>query len=123
MPGSGFRDHPERINRKGRPKKGQCLTDILNWALDQKKTYTDKKTGEEKEVLLRQLLADKLLYKAINDGDVAAMKYIYDRIDGKPKESVEITRPGDIIPDDPLKSQAEIDQFKKELLIEFQGEQ
>ena len=30
----GFQIHPENINRKGRPKKGQTLTDLLKKHLD-----------------------------------------------------------------------------------------
>jgi hypothetical protein len=39
-----------RINRKGRPKKGQSLIDILNWVLDQKVKIKDGETGEEKSL-------------------------------------------------------------------------
>ena len=86
-----FEKNDPRINRKGRPKKGECMTDILNWALDQKRIIKDGGTGEEKSLLLRHVLAEKLISKAIDDGDVAAIKYIYDRLDGRPKESIELT--------------------------------
>jgi len=82
------KDDP-RINRKGRPKKGQSLTDILQWALDQKKTVKNKTSGEIREVLARQLLAEKVVDLAINGrGDIQAIKYIMDRIDGKPIETI-----------------------------------
>jgi hypothetical protein len=84
-----FTSGDSRINRKGRPKKGQSLTDILNWELDQKRTFEDgDKTGT---LILRHLLAKKIIEKAIDNGDVFAMKYIYDRIDGKPRETVDAT--------------------------------
>ena len=89
--GKPFEKNDPRINRKGRPKKGECMTDILNWALDQKRTIKDSGTGEEKSLLLRHILAEKLISKAVDDGDVAAIKYIYDRLDGRPKESIELT--------------------------------
>jgi hypothetical protein len=57
----------------GRPKKGEALTDIL------------------KSKLNKEELAEKLIAKAFEDGDLAAMKYIYDRIDGRPKETIEGT--------------------------------
>jgi len=82
-----FSKNDSRINKKGRPKKGESLTEFLNWALDQKKTIKVK--GEEKIVLLRQILAERLIEFALK-GNVQAMKYVYDRIDGKPKESVDI---------------------------------
>ena len=91
-----FAKNDPRINRKGRPKKGQSLTDILNWALDQKRKITDEKTGNEKAILLRHLLAEKLIKKAVDDGDVPAMKYIYDRLDGRPKETVDLNAYGSL---------------------------
>jgi len=96
-----FEKNDPRINRRGRPKKGESLSDILSWALDQKKKITDGETGKEKTLLLRQMLAEKLIVKAVYDGDVAAIKYIYDRLDGKPKEAIEVSTPRDDIPDDP----------------------
>jgi hypothetical protein len=70
-----------RINRKGRPKKGTALTDILNYKLDQK-------TGDGK--FRREVVAEKLIELA-EGGDVAAIKYIMDRVDGRPTESIELT--------------------------------
>jgi len=90
MPKPFVKNDP-RINRKGRPKKGECMTDILNWALDQERKITDGETGKEKTLLLRHLIAEKLISKAVDEGDVAAIKYIYDRLDGRPKESIELT--------------------------------
>ena len=59
-------------NPGGRPKRGTTLTDILNAKLD------------------KEELADLLIDKA-RGGDVVALKYIYDRIDGKPVETVNQT--------------------------------
>ena len=56
-------------NPAGRPKKGTALTDILSGKLD------------------KEEMADMLIEKA-RGGDVVAMKYIYDRIDGRPVETV-----------------------------------
>jgi ABC-type ATPase with predicted acetyltransferase domain len=106
-----FTKNDPRINRKGRPKKGQSLTDILDWALDQKRKI--KETGEEK--LLRQMLAQRLINKAVDDGDVSAIKYIYDRIDGKPKEIIEMTEKRDDIPSDPEERRAMAERIEREL--------
>ncbi len=62
-------------NPKGRAKRGETMTDAL-------KVKADKDE-----------IADKLIALA-NDGDLAALKYIYDRIDGKPRESVDIEHSG-----------------------------
>jgi len=56
----------------GRPPKGEALTDILKAKLD------------------KDELADLLIMKA-REGDLAALKYIYDRVDGKPVETVNQT--------------------------------
>jgi len=65
-----------RINRKGRPRKGKSLTEILEKALRSEKNY--------------KALADILIEMAIKDKNITAIRYIYDRIDGKPKETVEL---------------------------------
>ena len=59
-------------NPKGRPKKGETLTDALAAKLD------------------KDMLADKLL-ELIEEGNFNALKYAYDRIDGRPKETIEQT--------------------------------
>jgi hypothetical protein len=110
-----FEKNDPRINRKGRPKKGECMTDILNWALDQKRQITDGETGKEKSLLLRHLLAEKLISKAVDEGDVAAIKYIYDRLDGKPKETVELSAKRNDIPDDPDERRRIVEQMEREL--------
>ena len=56
----------------GRPPKGQALTDVLK----------NKVNAED--------LAEKLL-QMVHTGDLGALKYVYDRIDGRPRETVETT--------------------------------
>jgi hypothetical protein len=73
-----FEKGDSRINRKGRPKKGAALTDILSYKLDQK-------TNDGK--IHREVIADKLIALA-ESGDIAALKYLYDRCDGRPRETV-----------------------------------
>jgi len=67
---SGFASHPENINRNGRPKKGESITDLLRETVD------------------KQALVDKLIEIAIDKGDIQALKYAIDRMDGKPIETV-----------------------------------
>jgi hypothetical protein len=71
MAGQGFKDHPENINRNGRPKKGETLTDAL------------------REIVDKDAVAQKLVEMAMERGDLAALKYIYDRIDGRPVETIQ----------------------------------
>jgi len=112
-----FERNDPRINRKGRPKKGQTMTDILNWALDQKRKIKDNETGKEKSLLLRHVLAEKLISKAIDEGDVAAIKYIYDRLDGRPKETVELSAKRNDIPDDPDERRRLVEEMERELAL------
>ena len=106
-----------RINRRGRPKKGESLSDILDWALDQKRKIKDGETGKEKTLLLRHILAARLINKAIDDGDVAALKYIFDRLDGKPKETVELSTGHNDIPDDPEERRILAERIEAELCL------
>lgn len=62
----------ESGNPNGRPKKGQAVTDILRETVD------------------KQSLVEKLLELA-QEGDLAALKYCIDRLDGKPVETVNQT--------------------------------
>lgn len=79
---SGFAAHPENINRKGRPKKEHSITHQLR-ALSEE---IDEESGKTKA----QLLAEKLWALALEEGDKQVMVHIIDRLDGKPKESLEV---------------------------------
>jgi hypothetical protein len=61
-------------NPKGRPKKGESLTDALREVL-----------GEDGKVKIAQKLISLATSKKPN---IAALKYIYDRIDGMPIQSL-----------------------------------
>ena len=65
-------------NPGGRPKKGGTLTDAL-------REYADETDVEFKGAMIsrKKALAQKVWQLALN-GDLAALKYIYDRIDGLP---------------------------------------
>ena len=76
--GKPFTKNDSRINRKGRPKKGQALTEILHDALDEVKS-----NGKTR----REVITEKIITLA-EKGDIIALKYIFDRIDGKPVETI-----------------------------------
>jgi hypothetical protein len=59
-------------NPKGRPPKGETLTDAI------------------RDIADKDELAKKLVEMAMK-GDLGALKYVYDRVDGKPKETIEQT--------------------------------
>ena len=75
-------------NPKGRPRKHKTLTDVLD-------KYLREKDGE---ISRRTILASRLwelTEKAIDpDTRLSAIKYIYDRADGKPVESTQVSGPG-----------------------------
>jgi hypothetical protein len=56
-------------NPAGRPKKGQAMTDVLAKMVD------------------KEEIAQTLLQMA-RKGDIAALKYVYDRIDGTPTQTI-----------------------------------
>ena len=76
----GFGDNPQNINRKGRPKKGQTLTDLMREYLD---TPTEDKTTTLKEVFIKKVA--KMAY----DGDMTAIKLVWNYLDGMPKQTIE----------------------------------
>lgn len=72
---------------RGRKKGSKSMTTIL-------KKYL-KGTLDGDDLPARDRVALEMIKKAI-DGDVQAMKYIFDRIDGKPKETVDQNIKGDL---------------------------
>jgi len=68
-------------NPNGRPPKGRTVTDAL-------RAFAEKEGKNKQEA--KDALAE-VLWKLALAGDVAAIKYIYDRLDGRPKETHEIT--------------------------------
>ena len=73
----------QSANPAGRPKKEHSLTHILE--------QIGSEPVDETGLTRKQALARLMWSKALDDGDMPAMKYIYDRIDGSPKQAVEMT--------------------------------
>ena len=78
-----FRKGDPSINRNGRPKKGQTLTDVISNILSE--NAVNYKGGL---ISGREAVARKLLELAMS-GDVPAMKYLIDRMDGPPKQEIQ----------------------------------
>ena len=73
-------------NPHGRPKKGKTITEIIE-------KYGRKRIETDKGRMLRlDALALKMWDLAL-EGDIAAQKYICDRLEGRPKQSVETNAP------------------------------
>lgn len=111
-PGAGWKG-----NRAGRPKMGESLTDILRMKLSEVQDIRDEKTGKTRKVQLREIVANKLLRRAVVDGSDDLLKYLFDRIDGKPVQpisgGVPVTEGPDpnISPEERARIQKEMDTF------------
>ena len=71
-------------NPKGRPKKGEALTDILREQADLEDVTEGVNTLSRKDALARKL------WSMAMSGDMAAIRYIYNRIDGMPTQTHDI---------------------------------
>ena len=76
-------------NPKGRPKGTVSIVTALKRRLEEVK---DKSNGEKKTYL--EYFIDQVIKKSIEDGDVAMMKDVIDRVDGKPQQFVDLTTNG-----------------------------
>lgn len=74
----GFGDHPESINRKGRPRKELLISD---------KIFTKLKENPK----MLEAMVMTLMDMAIKNKDLAAIKEITDRVEGKAIQRSEIT--------------------------------
>ena len=75
----------ESGNPNGRPKKGESLTAILR---EYGNLIKEAENGDRKP--MKELLAAKLFELALK-GDITAIKYVYDRLEGTPKQTTEVT--------------------------------
>lgn len=75
---------------------------------------TDKSTG--KKVIVKDAIIQKLVAKAIQENDLATVKYLFELIGENPSQKMEITgaEGKDLIPHKPL-SKKEIDKLLREL--------
>ncbi len=85
-----FSKGDKNINRNGRPPGSLSITALVKEAL------LKKSNGEDGKSFVQQFV-EKLLTKAIKDGDNPTQKLIWNYIDGLPKESLDITSLGEKI--------------------------
>lgn len=76
--GGGFDKNPQNINKNGRPKKGQAITEILKDLLEQE---TDGITRKQK-------FAEKVLELALR-GNESMIKLVWAYVDGSPVQKYE----------------------------------
>lgn len=70
-------------NPGGRPKKGTSFSDVIRAKLDEEVVIDGKPTKN------RDAISQKLINMAIG-GDIAALKYCMDRMEGTPKQSIDM---------------------------------
>jgi hypothetical protein len=88
---TGFALHPELINRNGRPRKGDSMTEVLRKYAEKRVNLTDLEPDEKRRCMKRkEALARKIWKLALNKGEDWAIRYIYNRIDGRPRQSLEL---------------------------------
>ena len=73
----------ESGNPHGRPRKGETMTDILRQISAE--SISEKGGGK---VEIKTAMARKLVAMALG-GDLSAIKYVYDRIDGFPTQAIQ----------------------------------
>jgi len=95
----GFRDHPEHINRNGKPRqaisallkeygdKKQISYDLLITNKDGKQVRKQGKISAGDKKTINQVIATILLEKAL-DGDMKAIEQILDRQEGKATQTI-----------------------------------
>jgi hypothetical protein len=92
---TGFALHPEHINRKGRPKKGESMTDVLRKYAEKRVDIPDADPDEKRRRMKRkEALARKIWRLALIKGEDWAIRYIYNRLDGLPRRSLDLAFPG-----------------------------
>lgn len=92
MPGPGFKDQKQKanINRNGRPKKGNAISDMIREILDEKPTI-DPKTKElrlkkTKNPTMRRVFAESLVIRSLRSN--AASRLVLSYSDGLPAQTL-----------------------------------
>lgn len=81
MATNGFDKRPQDINREGAPKKVWTWTHIFKEEVE--------KLDEKEKKKIKRIMAEKMIKKVVQDGDVQAFKEIANRMDGLPKQTIE----------------------------------
>jgi len=90
MPRGDFRANPQNINRKGRPKKGETFTDVIMAELSKENVSVDDGNGKKTVISAKEAVVRKLIKLAVAEGSFPAIKYLMDRIDGSPRQTIEL---------------------------------
>ena len=85
-PGIPFKEGDPRINRNGRPKKGDTWADILEEISERKEVVVDKKSG--RTITYKEAVAIRAFQEAAK-GNTLMFNAIMNRMSGYPKHRVE----------------------------------
>ena len=85
----GFAVCPENINRDGAPLKEWTWTKIFKEEVE--------KLDEKSKKKIKRIMAEKMIDKVIKDSDVQAFKEIANRMDGLPKQNLDLTSGGEVL--------------------------
>jgi len=88
--GGGFRDNPQNINRAGRPKKGETFTDVILAELGKKNVTNKLENGSVEIISAKEAVVRKLINLAVAEGSFPAIKYLMDRLDGSPRQTIDL---------------------------------
>lgn len=97
----GFKDNPDSINKKGRPKKGYSITEAF------KKMF--KSDAEKRKKLINAIWASAL------SGDTTAQKMIWSYMDGMPKQNIKMENESTKEIKDTIKKLQESDEIIRNL--------
>lgn len=81
-----YKPGDSRINRKGRPKKGDTWADILEEVSEREEVIVDKKTG--RKITYKEAVAIRAFQEAAK-GNTLMFNAIMNRMSGYPKHRVE----------------------------------
>lgn len=95
----GFQEHPELINLKGAPKRGETLQEtfkkLLNMTRDEAAAYFGERTdiGRQLKQLsphipLKDIVGIRAIITLANDADARLLGQVGDRVEGKPAQPV-----------------------------------
>lgn len=84
-PKAGFNAHPENINSKGRPPKGWAWSEILEDIGERVAPGTE---GHPNTKPFKQLVGERLWVECVN-GNVVAIRELFNRMEGMPKQKVD----------------------------------
>lgn len=92
VPGKPFvKGEDERRNTEGRPAGSRNLSTMLAEALKQRSKRTDGTMGKTWE----ELLLERIIDKAVSKGDPRMIELIYDRLEGKAPQTIDVTTNGE----------------------------